>query len=47
MQLPDVVNVPDGNGGAVNNFLNSFMRGDRDLEERRGDGSWHTLFWRD
>ncbi len=30
--------TPDNNG-AVTQFLNSFIRGDRDLEDRRGDGS--------
>ena len=38
MQSPDVVNAPD-NGGAVTRFLNSFYRGDRDLDPRRPDGS--------
>ena len=38
MQFPDTSRLPDGNG-AVATFLNSFIRGDRDLEERRGDGS--------
>ena len=38
MQAPDVVNTPD-NGGAVTRFINSFYRGDRDLDPRRTDGS--------
>lgn len=38
MQFPDVTRMPDG-GGAIATFLNSFIRGDRDLEERKGDGS--------
>ena len=38
MQSPDVNRTPDNNG-AVTQFLNSFIRGDRDLEDRRGDGS--------
>jgi hypothetical protein len=37
-QLPDVINQPDG-GGAVSQFLDSFMRGDRDLTQRKGEGS--------
>lgn len=36
MQSPDVVNVP---GGAATSWLDSFMRGNRDTEERRSDGS--------
>jgi len=38
MQLPDVVNEPDGNG-AVSRFLDSFMRGDRDITQRKNEGS--------
>jgi Protein of unknown function (DUF1549)/Protein of unknown function (DUF1553) len=38
MQAPDVVNTPD-NGGPVSLFMDSFFRGNRDLEERRSDGS--------
>jgi hypothetical protein len=38
MQAPDVNRTPDNNG-PVTQFLNSFFRGDRDLEDRRGDGS--------
>ncbi|MBL8229017.1 MAG: DUF1549 domain-containing protein [Bryobacterales bacterium] len=36
MKLPDVVNVP---GGDVRTFLDSFMRGNRDGEDRKRDGS--------
>ena len=36
MQLPDTVNVP---GGAATVFLDSFLRGNRDDQLRRGDGS--------
>jgi hypothetical protein len=38
MQLPDVTLVPDG-GGAVSQFLDSFLRGDRDLNPRKEEGS--------
>jgi hypothetical protein len=38
MQLPDVINEPDG-GGAVSQFLDSFMRGDRDITQRKNEGS--------
>jgi len=38
MQLPDVKNEPDG-GGAVSRFLDAFLRGDRDLTPRKGEGS--------
>jgi hypothetical protein len=38
MQFPDTARMPDG-AGAVASFLNSFFRGDRDLEDRRVDGS--------
>jgi hypothetical protein len=38
MQSPDVRTSPD-NGGPVFQFFIAFMRGDRDLEDRRGDGS--------
>ena len=38
MQLPDVKSEPDG-GGAVSQFLDSFLRGDRDLTPRKGEGS--------
>ena len=36
MQLPDVT---DMGGVGVNAFLDSFLRGDRDLQQRRSDGS--------
>jgi len=36
MQLPDTVNVP---GGAVNTFLDSFLRGNRDDADRKPEGS--------
>jgi hypothetical protein len=36
MQLPDTVNVP---GGALNPWLDSFFRGNRDDQPRRPDGS--------
>lgn len=39
MQLPDVVGLPDGNGGAVSLFLDSFFRGNRDDQPRKVDGS--------
>ncbi|HEY3838081.1 MAG TPA: hypothetical protein VGL72_15985 [Bryobacteraceae bacterium] len=39
MQLPEPLGTPDGNNGPVNNFLNSFLRGNRDDEVRREDGS--------
>lgn len=38
MQLPDVTGMPD-NGGPVSQFLDSFLRGDRDSNPRRQDGS--------
>jgi hypothetical protein len=38
MQLPDVKNEPDG-GGDVSQFLDSFLRGDRDLTPRKEEGS--------
>ncbi len=38
MQLPDVTSMPDG-GGAVSQFLDSFLRGDRDLNPRKEEGS--------
>ena len=37
MQLPDVVNMPAGDIG--NNFLNSFLRGNRDDQPRKQEGS--------
>lgn len=36
MQMPDVVGMP---GGAVTTFLDTFLRGDRDANPRRQDGS--------
>ena len=39
MQLPEPLNTPDGANGAVNNFLNAFLRGNRDDQQRKGDGS--------
>lgn len=36
MKLPDVVNVPAGD---IRTFLDSFMRGNRDNEDRKRDGS--------
>ena len=36
MQMPDVVGMP---GGAVTPFLDTFLRGDRDANPRRQDGS--------
>jgi hypothetical protein len=39
MQLPEPLGTPDGNNGPVNNLLNAFLRGNRDDEVRRGDGS--------
>jgi hypothetical protein len=38
MQAPDVVNMPDG-GGAVSQFLNTFLRGNRDDQPRKSEGS--------
>jgi hypothetical protein len=37
MQLPDTVNMPPGDIGT--NFLDSFLRGNRDDQPRRQDGS--------
>jgi hypothetical protein len=39
MQFPEPLGTPDGTNGPVNNFLNSFLRGNRDDEVRRSDGS--------
>ncbi len=39
MQLPEPVSLPDGGNGAVNNFLNAFLRGNRDDQTRTQDGS--------
>ena len=38
MQAPDVVNMPDG-GGAVSQFLDVFLRGNRDDQPRKEEGS--------
>ena len=38
MQAPDVVNMPDG-GGAVSQFLDPFLRGNRDDQPRKSEGS--------
>ncbi|MEX2261089.1 MAG: DUF1549 domain-containing protein [Bryobacteraceae bacterium] len=38
MQFPDPINTPDGNG-AVSTFLNAFVRGDREDQERKSEGS--------
>ncbi len=39
MKLPEPLSTPDGLRGTVAAFLDSFLRGDRDEEDRRGDGS--------
>jgi hypothetical protein len=39
MQLAEPINTPDGARGLVNNFLNAFLRGNRDDELRSEDGS--------
>ena len=39
MQFPEPLNMPDGGNGAVNNFLNAFLRGNRDDQPRKQDGS--------
>jgi hypothetical protein len=39
MQLPEPISLPDGANGAVNNFLNAFLRGNRDDQTRSEDGS--------
>ena len=38
MQAPEVVNMPDG-GGAVSQFLDTFLRGNRDDQPRKSEGS--------
>ena len=38
LQFPEPFNTPD-NGGPVNNFLNAFLRGNRDDQPRSQDGS--------
>ncbi|MEX2261091.1 MAG: DUF1549 domain-containing protein [Bryobacteraceae bacterium] len=37
MQFPDPVNTPDGNG-PISKFLNAFLRGDRQENQRKPDG---------
>ncbi len=39
MKLPEPSNTPDGANGAVTAFLDAFLRGNRDDEVRRPDGS--------
>jgi len=39
MKLPEPMNTPDGATGAVTTFLDAFLRGNRDDQERRPDGS--------
>jgi uncharacterized protein DUF1549/uncharacterized protein DUF1553 len=39
LQFPEPLGLPDGNNGAVNNFLNAFLRGNRDDQPRTDDGS--------
>ena len=39
MQIPEPLNMPDGANRPVNNFLNAFLRCNRDDQPRRGDGS--------
>jgi hypothetical protein len=38
MQAPDVVNMPDG-GGNISQFLDVFLRGNRDDQPRKQEGS--------
>jgi hypothetical protein len=38
MQAPDVVNMPDG-GGAASQFMDNFLRGNRDDAPRKSEGS--------
>ena len=38
MRIPEPLNTPD-NGGVVTRFLDSFLRGNREDEDRQGDGS--------
>jgi hypothetical protein len=38
MRIPEPLRTPD-RGGAASRFLDAFLRGNRDDEERRGDGS--------
>lgn len=39
MQLPEPVGTPDGAAGPVASFLDAFLRGNRDDQDRKGDGS--------
>jgi len=39
MQLPEPASLPDGANGRVAQFLDAFLRGNRDDQSRRGDGS--------
>src|SRR5699024_8289087 len=39
MKLPEPLNTPDGANAPVNAFLNAFLRGNRDDQIRRPDGS--------
>jgi len=39
MKLPDVVNVPNNGRGNVSTFLDTFLRGNRDDQPRKGEGS--------
>jgi hypothetical protein len=44
MQFPEPLNTPDGGNGAVDSFLNAFLRGNRDDQSRRPDGSISQAF---
>jgi hypothetical protein len=44
MQFPEPLNTPDGGSGAVDSFLNAFLRGNRDDQTRRPDGSISQAF---
>ena len=39
MQLPETAGLPDGPAGRISLFLDAFLRGNRDDQQRRGDGS--------
>ena len=39
MKLPEPANTPDGAVGRLTTFLDAFLRGDRDEDPRRPDGS--------
>ena len=39
MQLPETAGMPDGANGAVSQFLDAFLRGNRNDQDRRDDGS--------